>query len=365
MLLQDHPDPHDLGRVGKALLLAHLNGTPGDAATVADRLYANTRHRRVAELLHKAAVGGAGLGGSDWGHELEAFTAPSAAHAELARSMSVLGQLDVRPAPFNVPLAFLATGTRGQFVGERQPIPAVKMTFAATAMLKHGKKIASLAVTSKELLAAPGSEEALSRELAAGIAEGIDVHLLDPTLTLSDGRPASLASLAANVYDGSAVDTVAEIDGLLGAMLQKLVELGSPLITARWIAPLPLLAALATMRDAQGGLAYPTVRAAQDGGTLAGVRVIGTGFGPQDQLLLVDGSEIVVADEGVTRIVTSGQAMIEQDDGPDGNNTLIGMFQTDSLALKALRYINWTMRNPRVVTCAGIDIAVTGPALVE
>jgi hypothetical protein len=149
-------------------------------------------------------------------------------------------------------------------------------------------------------------------------------------------------------------------------MIAKLVELGSSLAAARWISSLRNLAGLASLRDPNGRLAFPTVRAAQDAGTLGGLPVIGTGFGPADQIVLVDGSEIVLADEQLTRIALSDQALVEQDSDPSGAGlqTAVSMFATDSLALKAVRYTNWLMRRPRVTACANFAITATAPPVL-
>src|SRR5262245_19067126 len=97
-MMLSNDDPVDLGRVAKAMLLARCYDV--DAATMADRLYASTRHRVLAEMLHKAAVDALALTSGEPGAELAGAGRVSAVHAEFARTQSVIGQLDTRPAPF-------------------------------------------------------------------------------------------------------------------------------------------------------------------------------------------------------------------------------------------------------------------------
>ena len=61
--------------------------------------------------------------------------------------------------------------------------------------------------------------------------------------------------------------------------------------------------------------------------------------------------EIILADDGDVSIDISNEASIEMLDNPTNQSTgatatatLVSMFQTQSWAIKAVRYINWTKR---------------------
>ena len=49
--------------------------------------------------------------------------------------------------------------------------------------------------------------------------------------------------------------------------------------------------------------------------------------------------------------------MIEQDGAPDGNNTLVSLFQADSLGLKIVRTLNWQLRRKFVTYASGFSLS--------
>jgi hypothetical protein len=65
----------------------------------------------------------------------------------------------------------------------------------------------------------------------------------------------------------------------------------------------------------------------------------------------------LLADEGETAVQVPDQAMIEQDGAPDGNNTLVSLFQADSLGLKIVRTLNWQLRRKFVTYASGFSLS--------
>jgi hypothetical protein len=85
----------------------------------------------------------------------------------------------------------------------------------------------------------------------------------------------------------------------------------------------------------------------QTGGT-AGVRVVAADSAG-DVVVLVDTSRLVYADEGELAVKVSTEASIEMSDAPTGSSltptastSLVSLFQTNSTALMAERYVGWT-----------------------
>lgn len=88
---------------------------------------------------------------------------------------------------------------------------------------------------------------------------------------------------------------------------------------------------------------------AATGGTLAGLPVIGSGVAPQNQLTIVNPSELLVADDDGIEIVGSTNAHICQSDDPNSESSpWVSLFQADATGLKTVRYVNWKMRRPLV-----------------
>ena len=67
---------------------------------------------------------------------------------------------------------------------------------------------------------------------------------------------------------------------------------------------------------------------------------------------MLNTNEVYLADDGQVTIDASREASLEMLDNPTNNSatgtatSLVSMFQTNSVALKAERYINWAVRRP-------------------
>ena len=117
---------------------------------------------------------------------------------------------------------------------------------------------------------------------------------------------------------------------------------------------------LAFSRDALGNQAFPGMT--PQGGTLDGVPVRvsqylanngGSGGAP---FILVDESEIWLADDGSVTLDASEQASLQMDDAPTNSSSatvtatsMVSMWQTNSIAMRAERFIWWGARRSGAV----------------
>jgi hypothetical protein len=93
-----------------------------------------------------------------------------------------------------------------------------------------------------------------------------------------------------------------------------------------------------------------------NGGTLMGLPAITTtqatiAGSPQyvNIMALIFPGEVFLADDGTAMVEASDQVAIQMDNAPTNQSTatatattMVSMFQTESIAIKAVRYINWT-----------------------
>jgi hypothetical protein len=69
----------------------------------------------------------------------------------------------------------------------------------------------------------------------------------------------------------------------------------------------------------------------------------------------VNASDIWLADDGQVMLDASRETSLQMDDNPSENAatasgaTMVSMFQTNSIALRAERWINWQKRRPNAV----------------
>jgi HK97 family phage major capsid protein len=336
----------DLPRIARTLAWAQLQGEePRDAAEV---LYPGTH---ISRYLGKAAVDSI-----DTDSDLYSPRNLTSQFAASVRKVSILGRIPepVR-VPLTAPLPWVSARSTFAFVGEGAPFPAKALTFGSNVQLKE-KKCGGIIAYSKELLSHADRAEAVIRdEMIAAVAEALDTHLLDPSKVVSAVQPASVTN-GTPEYDGSTATDAEGVDEVCGALLSVLT--GSNYERCVFITTHTNAIALSLMRDTGGGRAFPGVTV--QGGTLAGLPLIASGAAPADVLTLLDASELLVGDEDQMTITASMQAFIEQDDAPDGDNSLVSMFQTESVALLVSRIINWQMRRDGHVAYAS-NFAPTVP----
>jgi hypothetical protein len=98
-----------------------------------------------------------------------------------------------------------------------------------------------------------------------------------------------------------------------------------------------------------------------NGGTFAGLPIITSEYVTQiagtgnTMLILVNANDVYLADDGGITIDASREASLQMDDAPTNSTnpptatSLVSMFQTNSVALKAERMINWKKRRPGAV----------------
>lgn len=121
------------------------------------------------------------------------------------------------------------------------------------------------------------------------------------------------------------------------------------------------------MRNALGQKEFPDIT--MMGGMFEGLPVITSEYVSNDSdgafIYLVNASDVWLADDGQVVIDASREASIQMLDNPtndasDGTaTTLVSMFQTDSVALRAERWINWKKRrSAAVAVLAGVNYAL-------
>ncbi len=176
-----------------------------------------------------------------------------------------------------------------------------------------------------------------------GVVAATDRALLDPNGTASDARPGSLVTEADMIYSGSGANDAATLDSLLWSMLEHLIAIGGGLKRAAWLCSTRVAAGIASLRDVNGGLAFPTLGAV--GGSLFGIKVLTSDFVDNTTLVLVDADALAVADTDTATVSVSDSALVHLSD--DGLTHPISVFSADALALKVVRELDWQLSGAR------------------
>jgi HK97 family phage major capsid protein len=279
------------------------------------------------------------------------------------RPRTLIGQAQFRPVPFNVRIGGQTSGGTAGWVGQGKAKPVTKFDFNATTV--PFTKIAAIAVITQELarFSDPSAESLVRDSLADCVIARADADLFDPDLAaVANTSPAGL-------LNGVSPTTVAAVDYSDPATVRcAIAALWAPwdstFIGARpaYYTTPAVARQLALSREALGTPAFPGVT--PNGGTLDGVplRVShylaqngGSGGAP---FILVDEAEIYLADDGSVTLDASDVASIEMSDTPAGSSSatvtagttnIVSMFQTNSIAFRAERFIWWGPRRSGAV----------------
>lgn len=342
-----------LTRVAKALAIAN-----GDRAAANAYIQGQPWLDEAQAIAHNKAAMGANTMA-----DLPA-TVAGADFSEAVRSETVLPKLPgVRYAPLSVRVLDDLGGGGAAFVAEGAAIPCARMDLTGAEM--QPLKVACISILSKEQVRSsrPSAENMVRAELIARCAQGIDLALLDPDNAGVEGvSPASITyGIPQRVSSGSGV---AAIYSDLGLMAQDLVAAGSTLTSAAWVVRPATLVSMSGLHDTSGALAFPGLSVL--GGTLMGLPVIPAGNLPppgspaSSFIALIDGSQVVVGDEGQADIAISTTAALQMDDAPstasvDGTaTTMVSLYQAEAVGVRVIRWLNWRLRRPYVSVLSGV-----------
>jgi hypothetical protein len=341
-------------RLAKIKAISRLDSEP--AASVAERLYG--ADSEVTALCKAAVVAGTTISGN-WAADLVGTeTGVFADFVEYLRPATILGKFGVngvpalRRIPFRVPLISQTGGGSGYWVGQGKPKPLTAFDFDRTTL--EPLKVANIAVLTEESIrdSSPSSEMIIRDALRAALAERLDTDFIDPAKAASSGvSPASITYGASHIVStGNDADDV-RLD--VRAVFQKFIDANNPPSTGVWIMSTANALALALMVNALGQPEFPGLT--MMGGMFFGLPAIVSDYA-DDIVALVNASDIYEADDGGVSVDMSREASLEMKDSSltqDATNgtgvAMVSMFQTNSVALRAERTINWKARRASAV----------------
>jgi len=321
---------------------------------------------RGSSVITKAAVAAGTTGDSAWAGSLVAlYQRYTGDFIDFLRPMTILGKLGVggvpgcTMVPFNINIAGQTSGSTAGWVGESQPKPVTRAGF--TNVNLGWAKIAAICVLSEELVrfSSPSAETLMRNELARAVAERADIDFIDPNKAAVAGvSPASVTNgVVAINSTGNDADAIREDVALLMA---PFINANISPSGAVWIMSAVRALRLRLMRNALGQREFPDIT--MTGGTLEGLPVIVTEYATSDSngddIILMNAPDIWLADDGEVTIDASREASLQMMDNPTNDaanggqpiaTSMVSLWQTNSIGLRAERFINWQKRRPQAV----------------
>jgi HK97 family phage major capsid protein/HK97 family phage prohead protease len=298
--------------------------------------------------VYKAAVAAGTTTDSNWAAPLVNYTDLANEFIELLRPETILGRLPlVRRVPFNVRFPKLAAGATASWVDQGGAKPVSALDFDSVTLLFN--KLTTIVVLTEELMrfSSPSAEMLVRDEIVAAVAQKMDVSFIDPSLSaVGTTSPASITNGATATASTGA--TVALITTALTTALTNAASNNVNISSGVWIMRPQTAVYLSTLRGAQDTPAFPGV--ALNGGNLYGFPVIVSGnmplqTGTDSYIVFLVQREVFLADDGATRIDSSGEASLQMDGAPaTGAAQLVSLWQHNMVGLKAERFVTWKRR---------------------
>lgn len=358
-----------------ALAMAKAGGNVQEANRIVQTRWKDSRLAQVSAMAAsintadftghfgetKAAVAAGDTTTSGWASQLAYAQNIESEFIEYLRPRTVMGQIDAavpfRKVPFNFRTGSMTGGTTAYWVGQGLPVPVSKPTTSSDTLAIT--KLAGMTVVTDELLrlSSPSVEMLVRDDLADAIAYLADTSFLDPNQGgTANVQPASITyGVTANVASGT---DYAAVKTDVKAAFSGMISANQGLQGAVWVMSGTTALAMSLMLNAVGQKQFDIT---PTGGTFLGAPVVVSQAayitGSPDygnMIVLLFPREIFLADDGSASIEISNQASIQQLDNPTNQSTgstaattVISMFQTNSLAIKGVRYINWKVRGTR------------------
>jgi HK97 family phage major capsid protein len=331
--------------------LAASKGNLMQAEVLAKRWEAETPEVGISI---KAAVAAGTTSDTTWAGPLVQYNDMVSEFIELLRPQTILGRMaSVRRVPFNIRIPRQTAGSSGSFVGEGAPSPVQKLDFDN--ILLPWAKASSIVVITAELarLSNPSAEALVRQDLIDGISQFLDRRLIDPAFAgVANVSPASLTNgVVARQSTGA---TLAAIDADVRHIFTQFANAELGLQSAVWVMSASQAIRLSMIRTNQDERAFPEL--SMNGGTFYGIPVVVSNNvtpsgSPGDQhMILVDQSNILLADDGQMMIDVSTEASVEMNDAPAGGATsLRSLWQNGLMGVKVDRWIYWMKRRSTAV----------------
>ena len=347
---ENAPPGYAMARVVIAKMASYMelknNNNFVSAADIARQRWPSDQ--RVANYLTaKSAVTGGLTTDTNWATEL--VEPATVDFIEYLRHKTVIGKLNLQRRPFNIRTPRQTTGGAGYWVGEGKPKPLTKFHFDAVTL--PYTKVAAIAVITQELarFSQPNAEGIVRDQLAAACLERLDTDLLDPDKAVSSGvNPASLTNGVTAL--SSAGTSAANVQTDIGNLVEQFILNRQDVSGLVLVMPNTLALALSLMLNSNSTPQFPGIT--MNGGSLLGIPVIASQYAASgasygNMVIAIDQNAVALADDGGFSVDVSTEASLQMDDAPDNDastgtgQSLVSMFQTNSIAIRAEREIHW------------------------
>ncbi|MBV2181691.1 MAG: phage major capsid protein [Castellaniella sp.] len=347
-----------------AMCLGSAKGDLHTAMFIAQKRF--PKMERLNEVM-KAAVSAGTTTDADWAGNLVAYNEITSDFVDYLRPRTIIGRFGqggvpaLRSIPFNVHIKGQSAASTAGWTGEGKHKPVTSGKY--TDVHLGWAKITAISVATDELLrfSNPSAERLIRDDLANAVIERMDTDFIQiANAGLTNVKPASITYH----FNGTATTIPAGTASPEGdiAALWSIADSGNlDASSAVYITTPAIARKLAGLVTAADNKRFPNM--GPMGGTIDGVQVLVSNYVDTNAFMLAFAGEIWLADDGVVTLDASRETSLIMDSDPEAAIAAadpgatppvyapqsVSMFQTNSVAFRAERYINWQTRRANVV----------------
>lgn len=289
------------------------------------------------EMVLRAAVAAGNTTDATWAGPLAQLNNMASEFLALMRPATIIGKIPgLTRVPFNTRMAAQTGGGTYGWVGEGLAKPVTKLAFGSVTL--GITKAAGIVVFTEELArtSTPSAEAIVRRDMIDGIAAFLDAQFVDPAVAEVAGvHPASITNGAATSASSNKFGT--DLQTMLNTMKAGGVSPKAPVVL------MSENNAFALAAITQAGITlYPSIT--MQGGTVMGITIV-TSSVLGSNVVLLDPSSILYADDGGVTLDVSREASVQMDNAPvtpgDATTVYTSLWQNNYIGLRAERFINW------------------------
>ena len=271
---------------------------------------------------------------------------------EVARPLEIPTRLPgVRTVPSHVRMIHGTQALRAAFTRAGSPLPVGQKGFASNTL--EPRRVGLIAVITAELMRfaadAPASAaNIIVFDLGRAIADEVNRVFVSTQAGTIDA-PGGIFHDVPNAFVSSG-STVSSIDFDAKQMLDAFIASRASITNAAWVMREQTASYLGLQRGSGGQLSYPGLSA--KGGVWLGLPVyvtsgINVGSPGESIIGLIDGSAVAVSNDRPSEIDIAEETAVQMTDAPlTGGQSLVSLFASDLVGLRAARFISWRLRNP-------------------
>lgn len=310
------------------------------------------------ETILKAAVAAGTTSDATWAAPLVQYNDMQQDFIDYLRPQTVIGKIPgLRRVPFNIRIPRQTSGGSAYWVGQNAPKPVTSLAFDNITM--KWTKLANIAVITQELarFSNPSAETIIRDALAKAIIQEMDTSFIDPdNAGTTDVQPASITNGVTPIQASGTNEAALRAD--IASVFAPFIAANMTPETGVWVMSSTTALKISLMVNSLGQPSFPGITL--NGGTLWGMPVVVSqaaglvGDSTGDQIIvLLNASDILLADDGQVAIDVSNQASVQMNNTPDNPETaatvLRSLWQDNLIGIRAERFVNWMKARAQAV----------------